>query len=213
MTTLLIIRHGQSISNLERYFTGQLDTPLTEMGHRQAALTARYIASNYRVDAVYTSDLSRAYHTGKAVADELGLPVTQWADLREIYGGKWEGTRFDALPAHYPDSFAVWHTDIGSATPDGGESVKAMQKRVIDAITRIAEENHGKTVVIACHGTPIRALQCHCEGKTLSQMNDVPWVTNASVSTVIYHRGSFTMPVVSYDAHLGNLVSTLPPNV
>ena len=213
MTKLLVIRHGQSVSNLEGYFTGHMNTALTDQGRTQAEITANYIASNHKVDAVYSSDLDRAYETGKAVADKLSLPIHKCSDLREIYAGKWEGMYFSELPKVFPETYAQWCTDAGNATPDGGESVAALMDRVIAAIKRIAEENEGKTVVIASHGTPIRVLQCYCEDKPLALMKQVPWVTNASVSTVIYENGALTMPVVSYDSHLGELVSKLPSNV
>ena len=80
-------------------------------------------------------------------------------------------------------------------------------------IFTFAKENEGKTVVIACHGTPIRVLQCYCEGKTLDEMAQVPWVPNASVSTVLYENGKLTMPIAGYDKQLGDLASSLPSNV
>ena len=66
MTRLLFVRHGQSEANLEGVFAGQIDPALTELGYRQAECTAEFIAKTYSVDAVYSSDLQRAYHTGLA---------------------------------------------------------------------------------------------------------------------------------------------------
>ena len=60
MTRLLFVRHGQSVANLERYFAGQINPALTELGRRQAECTAEFIAKTYSVDAVYSSDLQRA---------------------------------------------------------------------------------------------------------------------------------------------------------
>ena len=71
MTRLLFVRHGQSKANLDGVFAGQIDPALTELGCRQAECTAEFIAENYKVDAVYSSDLQRAYQTGLAV----GTPV------------------------------------------------------------------------------------------------------------------------------------------
>ena len=213
MTKLLVTRHGQSVSNLEGYFTGHMNTPLTEKGHQQAKITADYITSNYQVDAVYTSDLDRAYETGKAVADKLGLPVSKGTAPSEIYAGQWEGAYFTEIPKLYPESYDTWLNDVGNATPDGGESVAALLDRIVTAVTRIAKENEGKTVVIACHGTPIRVLQCYCEGKTLDEMAQVPWAPNASISTVLYEDGKLTMPTAGFDKHLGTLASSLPSNV
>ena len=213
MTTLLLIRHGQSVSNLENYFTGAMDIPLTELGQRQALVTARYILSTYQVDGVYASDLCRAFETGKAVADPLGISLTPDSELREIFAGKWEGMTFDRLAEQFPETYRVWRTNIGLSHPDGGESVAHLQERILNAVTRIAKENEGKTLVIATHATPIRVLQCHCEGKPLDRMHEIPWVSNASVTHVEYDGEQLILRSVGYDAHLEGMTSQLPPNV
>lgn len=212
MTTILVIRHGQSVSNIKGVFTGNLDLALTEQGLQQAQVTAEYILNNFPVDAVYSSDLCRAVDTGKAVADKLGLPVQTDRRLREIWAGNWEGRSFNELIEHFP-SYIVWRTDIGSCVTDGGESVAQLSKRVLEAFMDIAKANDGKIVVIATHATPIRALQCHCEGKSLAQMKDVPWVTNASVTTVVYENGTLRLQEACRDSHLGSIVSRFPSNV
>ncbi len=213
MTTLLLIRHGESMANTEKRFAGHLDAPLSATGQAQAAITAEYIRSHYTVDAVYASDLLRAFDTGKAVADRLGLPITPDTALREIFAGDWEGATFDDLQQHFPASYGVWLSDIGNAVCDHGESVAQLQQRFIAALHRIAEKHDGKTVVVATHATPIRTMQCHCEGKLLSDMHRVPWVTNASVTAVEYENGVLRLIQAGSDAHLGQNRTTLPTNV
>ena len=210
MTKLLIVRHGNSMANTQGVFAGSTDSPLTELGHAQARQTARYIADHYAVDAVYASDLQRAFDTGKAVAELFDLPVIPTQKMREIYAGEWEGKPFDVLDLR--QSYWVWKTDIGNAVCDGGESVAQLQKRIVAEVTRIARENPGKTVVIATHATPVRVLQCFCEGKELSQMKDVPWVSNASVTELCYEDEKFALVRVGYDAHLKGMHSALPAN-
>lgn len=70
MTTLILIRHGESKANRDRIFAGHLDVDLQEKGLKQAKITAEYISKNYLVNRVYSSDLKRAYQTGKCVADK-----------------------------------------------------------------------------------------------------------------------------------------------
>ena len=142
----------------------------------------------------------------------FGLPVAASEHLREIYAGLWEGVSYDLLPVRFPKSYWVWLNDIGNVVCDGGESVSALQTRVLNALSRICDDNPGKCVVVATHATPIRVLQCHAEGKTLDQLKDVPWVSNASVSAFSYEDGRFQKKYVSYDMHLGQLTSVLPEN-
>ena len=212
MTKLLIIRHGQSVSNIQGVFTGHLDLELTDLGHQQAALTGEFILENYKVDAVYASDLCRAADTGRAVAEPLGLPLLTDRRLREIYAGSWEGRSFNDLSQTAP-SYMVFRNDIGTCQTDGGESVAQLSQRVLEAFYEIADRNEGKTVVITTHATPIRALMTHAQGKTLAEMKNIPWVTNASVTEVIYENGKFYLGKVCQDAHLGSIVSRFPSNV
>lgn len=212
MTTMLVIRHGQSISNLKGVFTGNLDLALTEQGYEQAQITAQYIADNFTVDKVYASDLSRAFDTGNAVAKLFGLTVQPDRRLREIYAGTWEGRTFNELTDKFPN-YTVFRTDIGNCVTDGGESVAQLSHRVLDAFQDIGEENDGKTVVIATHATPIRALQCHCEDKPVAEMKDIPWVTNASITIVTYENGFLRLKEACLDSHLGQIVSRFPSNV
>ena len=212
MTRVLMIRHGQSLANVQRFFAGHLNSPLTDLGVEQAQLAAGYIHQNYTVDRVYASDLDRAYVTGKAVADLYGLPVTADRRLREISAGDWEGVLYDELPNRFPASYGVWLHDIGNAVSDCGESVAMLQQRVCDAMGDICVANPDKTVVVATHATPIRAFQCFCEGRALSTMKDIPWVSNASISSFVYDNGNFEIESISYEGHLGQLKSVLPRN-
>ena len=212
MTRVLMIRHGQSCANVEKYFAGHLNSPLTALGVSQAQLTAQYIFQHYCVDHVYASDLDRAYLTGKAVADLYGLPVTKEPCFREIYAGQWEGERYEFLPERFPVSYSVWLNNIGHAVCDGGESVAILQNRVVEAMERICRNNPDKTIVVATHATPIRTFQCYCERKSLDCLKDVPWVSNASVSSFLYEDRVFEKEFISHEAHLGDLTSVLPKN-
>lgn len=215
MTRFLFIRHGESDGNRFRLFTGQGDLPLTELGHRQAEAAADYIAKTYGkgIDAVYASDLARAWDTGKAAADRLGLPIIPEKGLREIDSGDWEGVRFEELPDRFGEDFALWMTDIGRSRCTGGESVAELAQRVHDAVVRIAEENPGKTVLIATHATPIRTLQCRFAGVGLEGMQQIPWVPNASLTEAVYDSGKWTAVHIGETCYLEGMRTNLPKDV
>lgn len=213
MTTLLLIRHGQSEANLSRVFAGNYDVPLTELGLIQAEKTADFIAENYKVDSVYASDLIRAFETGKTIANVLNLPITPNVGLREIRAGEWEALPFDDIVVKFPEEYKIWKEDIGNSSCPNGESVKVLGERVMATLTAIAEENDGKTVVIATHATPIRVSQTLIEYGNLAPMQDIPWVSNASVTEMIYDKGKWTVGRVGQDSHLSDFRTNLPSNV
>lgn len=213
MTTLLLIRHGQSVANLENVFAGHLDKPLTELGLRQARLTAEFIKENFAVDAVYASDLSRAFETGRATAEAFGLTAVADPQLREIYGGKWEGANYLKLPETYPEEFGVWLADIGKARCPEGESTAEVQRRLVAALRRIAGENDGKTVAIATHACAIRSVMSYCRDKSTENMHLVPWVSNASVTVMEVSDGELAVKEAGLDGHLARLATSFGSGV
>ncbi len=213
MTTLILIRHGESVANRQGVFAGQIDPDLQNKGFKQAQLTAKYIADNYKIDKIYSSDLCRAYKTAMCLAEILNLEVIPEQNLREIYAGKWEGMKFDELVLAYPEAYNVWMNHIGRAECDGGESVKQLGERIMGALTKIAEENEGKTVAIATHATPIRVAQSIIESGSTDKMENIPWVSNASVTIFEYDNNVWKIIAVSKDEHLAELKTVLPTNV
>lgn len=211
-TTLLFVRHGESEANGNGFFAGHSDIALSQRGTAQAELTARFIKENFRVDAVYSSDLQRAACTAAPIARECGKTLHTTDRLREIFAGQWQGMRFDQLQTEYADTYSVWLQDIGNAHPTGGESVKELSDRIWNVVQQIANAEQDKTVVIVTHATPIRALLCRLKGFGLNEMKNVPWVSNASVS-VVRIDSNWTLEQESMDAHLAQLKTHFPANV
>lgn len=213
MTELYFVRHGQSVANIEHFFAGNTDTELSPLGLLQAEKTAEYFKDKH-IDRIYASPLQRAYNTGKAIADIKGLEITVIPDLREVFAGDWETKPFEVLEKEYPEDYAKQVHDIGNCRCTNGESVGELQERVFRAVTEILKENPGKTVVIATHATPIRAMECIWKGIPLDGMKDIPWVTNASITHVKYNENNECEIIErSYDGHLGEHTSALPSNV
>lgn len=107
------------------------------------------------LDAVYSSDLVRAYETARIVADRLGLPVTTLSELREKHFGTWEGLTDDEVLRRYPSARGGHWGD--------GETSEQLSQRVLTALRRIAAEHPDGQVLVVAHGGPLRALLRHCE--------------------------------------------------
>lgn len=213
MTTVILVRHGESTANGKGFFAGQLDIPLSEKGMQQAKCVAEYIAKNYQVDKVYSSDLSRAYDTAKPIAEKVGLAITSEAMLREICSGDWQGLTFDTLQEKYADKYGVWLTDIGNAVCPSGETVKELYNRIVMTVLNIAKENDGKTIVVVTHATPIRALCCCARGFGAENMKNVPWVSNASLTVAQVGQGKLSLIEEDVCEYLLNLQTRFPANV
>ncbi len=146
---LVLWRHGQTQWNAEGRFQGQSDIALDAVGEQQAERAARLLAA-LRPAGIVSSDLGRAMATAAPLARLTGLTVTTDKDLRERYGGLWEGLTDSEIRARYPAEHAVWQ-------PPEGESSAAVADRTGAALERIATGlAPGTLVVVVSHGAAIR---------------------------------------------------------
>jgi len=147
MTTLLLVRHGETDWNAEGKLQGHSDRPLNDFGRRQANALADRLAGD-DVAAIYSSDLSRAKETAEILGARVGVPVVVDPDLREKNWGNWEGLTGDERI----------HVEFE------GESTKDHRERVLRAVERIAERHPGQRVVVVTHGGSLRRIQAAVNG-------------------------------------------------
>lgn len=144
MTTLLLVRHGETDWNAERRWQGHADVPLNERGREQATALADRLAGD-PIDAIYSSDLARARDTAAAVGDRLGVPVIADPALREIDVGSREGLTWEQTGEREWD----------------GEAKDDHAARILDAIRRIAQHHPGERVLVVTHGGSMRRVHEH----------------------------------------------------
>jgi broad specificity phosphatase PhoE len=147
VTTLLLVRHGETDWNAEGRLQGHTDRPLNDYGRRQAKELAERLAAE-QVDAIYTSDLSRAKETAEIVGERLGLPVVVDADLREKNWGSWEGLTGDE------------RRNVDYV----GESTEDHRERILRAVERIVERHPEQRIVVVTHGGSLRRIQAAVNG-------------------------------------------------
>ena len=207
MVTIILVRHGYSKGNKEMRFSGQMDIPLDEIGRVQAVSTSRYIYENYKVDCIYSSDLSRAYETLEPLGKLLNMPVNKCSDLREVDVGLWAGKLIDAVKNEFPENFECYRVTPGLCKFDGGESYGECFERAKKAIKKIAEANEGKTVAIATHGGVIRTLLAYWTNVSMAEIQKVPHVQNCSITVVEYNDGRVKLIEKGYKEHLTDKTS------
>lgn len=205
MTKLVIIRHGESTYNLERRYTGQTDVPLTEKGVLQAKITADYVLKNYKIDAVYASDLDRAIETARPIAEALGLPINTDARLREIHAGMWQGMLFADVKSTYAEEYEKYKQSGGYIRAPKGESLEDVLNRSYAAILDIIRKNDGKTVLVSAHNGSIKVLAVPFLNQKL---HETASLSNNSVTEVDCDNGKYSVIKLGYDGHLGELVTS-----
>ncbi len=214
MVTLLIVRHGLSLSNKEKRYTGQRDVPLAPLGYRQAEAVSRYIAEKYTVDAIYASDLSRTTDTLAPLAKGLSLPIIKREDLREISLGDWEGKTYEEVQTLYPETWQMLKTARHLVRYEGGESYREAYDRAVSAFLSIARENEGRTAAVASHGGTIRLFLAKVLGLPFEQGNEkTPMIPNASLTAVEIDGEDMRLVFAGEDGYLGTLTEEVDGNL
>lgn len=211
MKTIILVRHGESETNVQKVFTGQLDTPLTEAGRLQADLMAKYL-DRYQIQKVYASPLQRATDTARAIVKRQDCSLEMRESLKEIYAGLWEGFPFDVIAERYSEEYQIWKTDFKNAHPVGGESCAAVFQRAKALLQELLENTNERTVCVVTHAIPIRMIESDIECGTIDRAQDISWVPNASV-TIYQYDGDFHRVLRGYCDYLGGLSTNLPKSI
>lgn len=184
MTTLYIIRHGETEPNTRFACLGRLDVPLNENGKKQAHELCERI--NVKPDSIYVSPLSRAYETVKEYCEKNpDIPVVTEQGITERDYGEWDNMSFKEIEKADPERYFEWQKNFTGYTVPGGESSETVQKRVNSAMDKILSENDGKTVFVVTHLGTARHIISHCLNLTLEES----WrftMNNAAMAVIDY---------------------------
>lgn len=175
---ILLARHGETTSNHERRFQGQLDVPLNDTGREQARALAERVRGE-GLAALYASPLARARETAEIVAAAVGLEPRLDDRLKEVDVGDWQERLKEDVAREDPEAWAAF----GRAGEDfrfpGGESLRDQQKRVIAALVDITQRGDLPALVV-CHRGVIRAALAHAHIRGLDTYHE--WtVPNAEI--------------------------------
>ena len=158
ITRLYLVRHGATPLTAEDRFSGADGVDLSDEGRAQAERLAARLAGQ-GITAIYSSPLSRAMETARAIARGAGLGDPHVVDgLWEIGHGHWEGLRRSEVEARFPEEYAMWSQDPFTFAPAGGESGVAVLTRALPAIREIVKAHEGTGVLVVSHKATIRLL-------------------------------------------------------
>ncbi|QNP50020.1 histidine phosphatase family protein [Diaphorobacter aerolatus] len=151
-TRIIAIRHGETAWNVDTRIQGHLDIPLNDMGEWQAQQAANALAHE-SVDAVYSSDLLRAFATAQAIAQRTGAPLIANEQLRERSFGDFQGRTFAQIEAESPEDALRWRKRDPEFSPaGGGESLSMLRERIDKTVNELASRHPDEQIVLVAHG-------------------------------------------------------------
>ncbi len=201
MTEIYLIRHTQAEGNRYRMMQGYWDGEVTEKGREQIESLAKRFR-NIPLDAVYSSDLTRARLTAEAAARWGNLPIRTRADLRELNIGPWEQKFFGNISWETPELAKCFMNDAEHWYLEGAETCRQVRDRAVRALTEIAVENDGKAVAVVSHGMTIRCILWAITGIPLTDVKRLPIFKNTAVTKLIWNGTHFSVVYMNDASHL-----------
>lgn len=201
---LLLVRHGETAANVVRRIQGQSDEPLSPRGKNQARRLGARLAGE-RLDALYASPLTRAWHTARLICrPHPELRPRPEARLQEMAYGAWEGLTWEEVRRRYPVEWQAWARDQENAPPHGGERLSALGRRVGELARELRTRHGGQTVLLVGHGGSLRALICVTFGIPLPRYGNLA-LGNTALSELHLSPGGATLHTLNDLHHLGGM--------
>ncbi len=204
MTRFILVRHGQTEWNRIERFRGRADVPLNESGIKQAEATARRIANEWQVTAVYASPLSRAVRTAEAIAAHFSLPVQPQPGLIDIDYGDWQGLTPEEVAQRWKDELDRWYRQPDQCRIPRGESLDELRQRGLQTVQTLAKQHEGQTIVLVGHTVINRVLLLAIVGLG----NDRFWrlrQDTCAINVFEAESGDFTLVSLNDTCHLNAL--------
>lgn len=197
---LILVRHGKTDWNESGRCQGISDVPLNTAGEEQAERVA-FSLKDEIIDRIYSSNLARAKTTAEKIAAYHSIDVDIRDDLREMDQGIFEGLDFSYIREKYSDVLEHWRKDPETLQLPGGESLKGVQQRALDAIADIKNRFGSQNIVIVSHNMVIGTLLCSFTGSSLKKLRDYI-VEEASKSVVEIYGDRFVIISLNDIDHL-----------
>ena len=160
MTRLFLIRHGETLSNIEQIYQGQGDSPLSELGVSESRdLSGALKKEDF--SAVYSSCLTRSNETAKLIAGPHRKEVVKVSELKERFYGDWEGLNFEEIKKKYPKVYGSWLENPAKTAIPKAEALEELQKRGVSAIEKLIDKHKGQTICVVGHGGINRTILFH----------------------------------------------------
>ncbi|MBI5664159.1 MAG: histidine phosphatase family protein [Nitrospirae bacterium] len=183
---LLMIRHGEIPSNVNKVYAGRSPESLTRSGVLQAIQASEKL-KGYKIDALYSSPIQRALETAQIIAEKVGVDLRVDGSFRELEMGPWEGMSEDDVARLYPNEWSVWSHKPAELKLPGRETLDELLARVLAGIRNLYQDDPANNTVIVTHVAIIRVLLLWHERMSLNLYKTIH-VPNAKVFEIVLDK-------------------------
>jgi len=203
MTSIYLVRHGQTAWNKEEIFRGRTDVPLDETGLKQAELVGEYF-QGMEIDAIYSSPLSRALQTAQKIAQFNDLKVQPLPGIIDMSFGKWEGRPHQEIREKDSKTYRQWVEEPHLVRLPGGEGLNDVRVRAMAALEEVMRKHPEKTLVLVSHRVICKVLICAILNLDNSHFWQITQDTTA-INLIQYRKGKYILSLMNETCHLKSL--------
>lgn len=203
-TRICFIRHGETDWNIEKRIQGHIDIPLNRTGRAQA-LAMGYYAAHHRFSALYSSDLTRAMDTARAIAEIVGLEVQRLPQLRERNYGIFQGITAAEGAVRYPEAHAHYVARNPDYDFESGETLRALVARIEAGIDWMLRHHQGQTLCAVSHGGVLDIIYRKATGRPLHTPRDFS-IPNCALNWFLFDEYGWHLEKWADRHHLENVL-------
>jgi broad specificity phosphatase PhoE len=203
MTSVYLVRHGQTAWNREEIFRGRTDIPLDETGLRQAELAGEYF-KGMEIHAIYSSPLARAWQTAEKIAVLHSVEVRPLEGIIDMSFGNWEGHPHQEIKEKDSERYRLWREEPHRVKLPGGESLEEVRIRSMAALEGVIRNHPGKTLILISHRVVNKVLLCGILGIDNSHFWQIGQDTTA-INLIQHRNGRFVLSLLNETCHLTRL--------
>jgi phosphoserine phosphatase len=200
MTSIYLVRHGQTAWNKEEIFRGRTDVPLDETGLRQAELAGKYF-KGMEIHSIYSSPLSRALETAQKIARFHNIKVQPLQGILDMSFGKWEGQSHLDIQKNDREIYRQWREEPHLVSLPSGESLDDVRVRAMAALEEVIRNHPGKTLILVSHRVVNKVLICGILGLDNSHFWQITQDTTA-INLIRYKEGKYILTLMNETCHL-----------
>jgi broad specificity phosphatase PhoE len=200
MTSIYLVRHGQTAWNKEEIFRGRTDVPLDETGLRQAELAGEYF-KGMEIHGIYASPLARAWETAQKIAGFHHLKVQALNGIIDMSFGRWEGHPHQEIQKNDKEVYRQWREEPHLVRLPGGESLEDVRVRAMAAVEKVIQSYPGKTLILVSHRDVNKVLICGILGIDNSHFWQIIQDPTA-INLIQYKNGRYILSLMNETCHL-----------
>lgn len=189
-TRIFIVRHTETVGNIEKRLTGRQDYEVTPRGEKLIQKLTTEL-SNIKFDKIYSSTSGRAIKTVENLAKLNNLEIETKEDLCEMYFGKYDGWKWEDVNRIQPEIKQRQNEINEISRIEGQETMEYVADRMDKCIRNIAQANIGKTILISSHGVAIEAFLRKISGIPFSQEREKFCQYNVAINELEYENDKF----------------------